>query len=202
MIRDDVIWVDVYNYEGIYKISNYGDVFSVRSNKILKPEVMNKGYLRVGLNLNGTKERVMVHRLVMYSFVGYRKYPDFEVNHINMKTDDNYLKNLEWCTGKENTNKAFETSPNRLKNAMRNMSEIGKKYGRIGIEASKKPVVRISKDGKNVKIYESARDAVKDGFNYKCISSTCYGHKKTHLGYMWKFLSEYKDEEKGLFNEN
>lgn len=44
------IWKDVKNYEGIYQISNFGQV---RNNKkILKP-TLKRGYLQIGLRKNG-----------------------------------------------------------------------------------------------------------------------------------------------------
>lgn len=42
--------------------------------------------------------------------------------------------------------------------------------------------------GNILKIYDSARDACVDGFNYKNISKVCKGQQKSHKGYFWKFI--------------
>lgn len=44
------------NYEGIYKISNIGRVFSVRNNMIMKTRYNKKGYARVDLKVNGFRK--------------------------------------------------------------------------------------------------------------------------------------------------
>ncbi len=40
-----MIWRDIVGYEGYYKISEYGDIFSIKSNKIKKIRV-NKVHKR------------------------------------------------------------------------------------------------------------------------------------------------------------
>lgn len=39
-----------------------------------------------------------------------------------------------------------------------------------------------------LEIYESAREASKQGYNYKNISQVCNGEKATHKGFVWKFI--------------
>ena len=49
------IWHDVVDYEGLYKISNLGDVFSYYSNRILSPGTTRDGYKYVFLFKNKKK---------------------------------------------------------------------------------------------------------------------------------------------------
>jgi hypothetical protein len=184
-------WKDIYGYEGLYQISNYGEVKSIRSNKILKLEVLKKGYLRVGLSYNNKKERFLVHRLVLNAFIGYKSYPEYEGNHKDMNTQNNKISNLEWTTPQENLNHAMDNNPQRIISFKINGKKMGIKYSHLGIEASKKPVAKIDiQTGNIIKIYESAREASRDGYNYKNISQVCNKKRHTHKGFIWKFVNK------------
>ena len=58
------IWKDINGFEGIYRISNQGNVLSVRNNIILKPYKKGNGYLGVKLQLRGKHIDKKIHRLV------------------------------------------------------------------------------------------------------------------------------------------
>ena len=102
-------WRDVEGYEGIYQISNYGRVKSFQKNqvKILKPYLHTGGYLGIGL---GRQKKFKIHRLVAATFLD-NPFNLTEVDHIHGNKMDNYFKNLEWVTLKENKRRAFK---NRL----------------------------------------------------------------------------------------
>jgi len=56
------IWKDVVGYEGLYKVSNFGNVKSLsyrkkKIEKIRKPSLDNKGYCRIGLCLNAVEKK-------------------------------------------------------------------------------------------------------------------------------------------------
>ena len=59
-----------------------------------------------------------------------------------------------------------------------------------------KTVVQIDPTtNKIVKMWESAREADRQGgFDFKNISKCCNGKRKTHKGYKWMFLSDYKKQ--------
>lgn len=42
------MWKDIANYEGLYKVNNIGEVYSIRTNKFINPTIRNN-YLAVGL---------------------------------------------------------------------------------------------------------------------------------------------------------
>jgi hypothetical protein len=92
------IWKDVVGFEGKYKVSNLGRVYSVIKNKILSPNDNGKGYLSVLLT---TKNRRYIHRLVAEAFFEFK---GLEVNHKNLNKKDNSFDNLEWITRKGNQN--------------------------------------------------------------------------------------------------
>lgn len=65
------IWKDVIGYEGLYKISNLGNIVSTHYKKKpkLTPYKNTKGYLKVKLYKNGIKKVFSVHRLVAEAFI-------------------------------------------------------------------------------------------------------------------------------------
>lgn len=100
-------WINVLGYEGLYLVSNLGNVKSnYRSKKILKPSV-TRGYYRIVLSKGGDKKNVSLHRVVLSSFV---KCIDnsLVVNHIDGNKLNNCIDNLEWVTRSENQIHAYK----------------------------------------------------------------------------------------------
>lgn len=99
---------DINGYEGDYKISDVGDVYSYKHNKvqILKPDVNKKNYHRVRLSKNGKIKAYMVHQLVAIHFLE-NPMNLLEVNHINWDKSNNNVLNLEWVSHSTNIEHAL-----------------------------------------------------------------------------------------------
>lgn len=94
-------WKDCVGYEGLYMVSNLGNVFSLKTDKIMNPCLNNDGYRQTVFRKNKIPHTVRVGRLVAQAFIpNPLNLP--EVNHINYKRNDDRLENLEWVTRKEN----------------------------------------------------------------------------------------------------
>ncbi len=95
------IFKDIKGYKG-YQISNYGRVWSEKSQKYLSLIPNNIGYLQVKMIANnGKRKNELVHRLVALAFIDNPdKKP--EVNHIDRNKTNNTVENLEWVTHGEN----------------------------------------------------------------------------------------------------
>jgi hypothetical protein len=95
------IWNDVKGYEGLYKVSNKGRIWSEYSQKVKKPTLQNGGYLLVFLIKNKKRKAALVHRLVAEAFIDN---PNglAEVNHKDGIKTNNTIDNLEWCSRSDN----------------------------------------------------------------------------------------------------
>lgn len=124
------IWKDIKDYEGVYQISNFGNIRSLNRiikdknktyllhGKILKLGIRNK-YKVINLHKNNIRKSFQVHRLVAEAFI---PNPDnlAIVNHIDENPINNNVKNLEWCSQKHNVNhskhKLYHTKNAKLSN--------------------------------------------------------------------------------------
>lgn len=93
---EDIKFTTIKGFEN-YTISNYGDVF-LGKRKII-PSDNGNGYLFVRLSKDGKRYNRYIHRLVYENFVGEIKN---EINHKDHKKYNNYVKNLEDVSHKEN----------------------------------------------------------------------------------------------------
>ena len=115
-------WRPVVGYEGLYEVSNTGQVrsldrfyYRLHKGKVLSPTKDRYGYLTVTLNCNGKSKTIKIHRLVAQAFL---PNPDNlpQVNHKDEDKTNNNVTNLEWCTAKYNVN--FGTRQERYRNTM------------------------------------------------------------------------------------
>lgn len=111
------IWKEIKGYEGLYEISNYGEVRSldrciVKSNgvkqhkkgRMMVPVKNSDGYLIIKLSKNKKRKSIAVHRLVAEAFIDYPADESkvYEVNHIDCNRENNNVDNLEWITHIDN----------------------------------------------------------------------------------------------------
>ena len=184
-IYDDVV------YEGLYQVSNLGNIMSLNYRNTGKPKLMNPwedkdGYLKIGLSKKRKKDFILVHRLVAQTFI---PNPDNlpQVNHriegdkgkkINMVffNDDGSINKekttIEWCDGKYNHN--YGTINERISKANTN----GK---------CSKPVLQLSLTGELIREYPSIRECGRNGFERSGVIRCCKGKQKTHKGFRWMY---------------
>tara|TARA_R110000744_G_scaffold362693_1_gene470803 strand:+ start:152 stop:658 length:507 start_codon:yes stop_codon:yes gene_type:complete len=104
------VFKDIPNYEGIYKISNLGNIISLKFNKTLNFKLgvksnTNNSYLNVNLRLNNKKRCYGVHQLVAMAFLNHKvSGHKLVINHIDFNKRNNNLNNLEIVTSRENSN--------------------------------------------------------------------------------------------------
>ena len=188
-------WKDIEGYEGLYQVSNEGRVKSLGNNKykkdkILKPNTVRKGYLRVVLSKNNIASSFNIHRLVAKAFI-----PNSEgkpcVGHKDCNSKNNIVENLYWCTYLENNN--HPTTKERQSNAKQGGRSyfanrvISDEERKIISNRFSKKVYQYSLDGEFIKEWKSASECGKNGYSTSAIRSCCSGKRKTSNGYKWSF---------------
>jgi len=112
------IWKDIPNYNGYYKVSNFGNIKSIdryvkginNSKRLLKGKIKplqnhNDGYYQVSLSKNAITKNFKNYQLVAYAFLNYIPKKGFVIDHIDNNPKNNNLKNLQIITHKKNTQK-------------------------------------------------------------------------------------------------
>lgn len=109
-------WLDIYGYEGYYKINKNGDVKSIeriitRSNettqkfksKLLSQYISSNGYKSVSLTKNGKTRMYNIHSLLGLTFMN-KQYIKLKlvINHKDGDKLNNNLCNLEIVTYSQN----------------------------------------------------------------------------------------------------
>lgn len=180
------IWKPVVGFEGLYEVSNYGNVRSLShrqsfefrdtirtrtiKGKMLKPAIVD-GYHRVQLFKDGVGYNKPVHRLVAIAFIeNPNEYP--MINHRDENRTNNRVDNLEWCTSKYNAN-----------------------YGNASAKKSaarSKPCMAIYPNG-TIRAFESTLEAGKAlGVAQSHISQACSGKRHTSAGAKWMYIDHDK----------
>ena len=161
-------WKPVVGYEGLYMVSNWGRVKSIKfgKEKILKQSKDKKtGYLHVGLCKENILKHFLVHRLVAEAFIDNSDNLP-QVNHKDENKTNNNVDNLEWCTNEYNINYGTRT------------------------ERYSKPVLQYTLDGVFVREWKSIAEAGRNGYQQICISKCCRGLNKQHKGFIWKYKED------------
>lgn len=124
-----------------YSVSNQGRVINSETGKVLSQRKASNGYLRVNLrkgNIKYEKPHVAsVHRLVAEAFLERIPGKDY-VNHKDLNKENNNVKNLEWCTAKENSQHVYLNDADYRKKCNDNL--------KISHERAKQRI-RVEKDG-------------------------------------------------------
>lgn len=180
------IWKDIPGYEGVYQVSNAGNVLSLNAyghtiKRPLKQRLNRNGYLVVILNHKKHQYYVGVHILVAKTFIPNPEHKP-QVNHKDGNKTNNHVQNLEWNTARENVQHAIRTG---LKNPQVLKGRFGKDH------SASKPVLQYDIKGNFIKKWDSRIDAAHFyNFNSAMISNCIAGRWQSCKGFIWKEYTE------------
>ena len=156
------IWEPVKNFEDRYCVSNFGRVYSIKRETIMKLSMLN-GYWRVVLYDGNKTKGYYVHRIVAEAFIPNPQNKPI-INHIDENRANNKTSNLEWATFSENVNHGNRND--KVSNAL------------------SRPVICVETGI----IYDSGKQAGrKTGIDDGSINHACSGRCKTAGGFHWRF---------------
>lgn len=177
------VWKPVVGFEGLYEVSNLGNVASLFDNYqrrraiplMLRQSTDAGGYLYVNVYKNKIAKKIKVHRLVAQAFI-----PNPEnkkcVNHFNAIRTDNRVENLEWVTHKENVHHTWYVMK-------RGNPPKGKTF-----ECNFKKVAKYSLDGVLLDVYQSVKEAAEKN-NLYATSISFVTDKNRRCGkFRWKSI--------------
>ena len=191
------IWKSIKNFEGLYEVSNLGNVKALKrtwrvwnyrgkkyqemsnKEKILSYSISKCNYKQVVLTKQNKKYLKTIHRLVAESFI-----PNLDnkpcVNHKDGNKLNNNVENLEWCTYSENSKHSWN---NNLEKPYWK-GKFGKNHN------TAKQVNQYDLEGNFIKTWECISDVVRilkiDGGRItKCCQHKKYCHSAG--GYIWEY---------------
>jgi hypothetical protein len=177
------IWIDIKDYEGLYQISNYGNIKAYPNSHthlkeiMLKPTINSSGYLKVELYKNHSSKVFYVHRLVALSFISNPENKP-QVNHIDGNKTNNKCDNLEWVTISENQKHA-------INKGLRKPSPMIGKIGKLNHNSKK--IIQYDLQGNYIRRFDGIAEAARyiNG-SASAISANLNGRTKSSYGYIWK----------------
>ena len=187
---ENEIWRDVVGYEGLYKVSNFGRVKSLKDNngkyreKILKFAKNNKGYLYVCLCKEGKVNKCKAHRIVAQAFLENPNNLPM-INHKDECKTNNVVTNIEWCTAKFNCN--YGTRNKRIVANTDYKEKVANTDYKAIAEKQSKQVFQYSKDLELISVWKSTRECDRNGFDSGHVSACCRGKLQHYKGYIWSY---------------
>ena len=171
---ENEIWKDIPGYDGKYKISNYGNVYSeyVKRNLILGTE--KGGHRTVSLRIGEEKKLYQVHRLVAQAFIPNPENKSFVLHKVGVNVGGtDHVSNLYWGDHIENMK-------DRKKEGYHS-KQAEEKLGR--------PVLQIDLKTKEIIMEHSSISSAARYLNKPAqnICAVCRGERLSAYGYFWKY---------------
>lgn len=182
------IWKDIPNYESLYQASNLGKIRNKKTNKILKQNNHESGYLRIGLFKNGKEIKYYIQVLMAMTFLDKNNFKSMpyedrtkidinkiRINHKDENKHNNNISNLEYCTYSYNNNYG---SRNKIV-ANKNKISHSKKINQYDL------------NGNFIREWNSMHEIERQlNIPSPCVCLCCKNKQKKSKGYIFKYKEE------------
>lgn len=187
-------WRDIEGYEGIYQVSNLGQVRSLNYRRMGKAKILKlikdkENYLLTHLYNNSERKTYKVHRLVAKAFIPNSNSKP-QVDHIDTNSSNNKVFNLQWVTDKENSNNPLTIKHTRKasREKWKNEDYIEKTNGNR-LRGKNHPRAKAVWCKELRKSWNTIQECSKElKLNRTHISGVCRGIRKTCGGYTFVFI--------------
>lgn len=126
------------------------------------------------------------HRLVVEQAIGRKLLSTEIVHHKDGNKLNNAIENLEIMSRSEHAR--LHTAGRHL--AQETKEKIGEANKNRDYSSFSKLVGKFSKDGILLETFASTKEAQRQGYCSGHIARCCNGIRKTHKGFIWKYISE------------
>lgn len=133
-IKMEEIWKDIKDYEGVYQVSNFGNVKSFKKKEHILKQWKRSSYFLVDLWKNGKRDIRSIHHLVYETF-NNRQTGGFFIHHKDENKDNNRLDNLELVSCLEH-NRIHFLGKKGWKKGLK-INNLPKKYAKLSPESYK-----------------------------------------------------------------
>ena len=168
------MWKDIKNYEGLYQVSDEGEIRRILKSGRTKPLKKRNGlYYTVVLSKNNQSKTFNLHRIVAETFLDEPEGTT-EVNHKDGDKKNNHVSNLEWVTSWDNRVHAMEQLHH---------FPFGKPARRVRC--------RDVNTNEVIAEYHSLADAARHIGKMSAksqITLTCQGYIDSAYGYKWEYI--------------
>lgn len=198
------IWKDIQGYEGLYQVSNLGNIKSlhyrartgnpksnIQYSRNMKLFIEKSGYVSIKLCKSGHSKRYLVHRIVANAFIPNPQSKP-QINHKDGNKSNNTVNNLEWTTNSENQKHAVNLG-------LKEKNTVGQ-MGHKNVMA--KPIIQYDLSGNFVKLWYSIADAARavDGMS-ALIVHCAKGRIKHCYNSIWRYIeNDYIPMQISVFN--
>lgn len=155
-----------------------GTIFSLRHKRFIGSLNKSNGYCSVGYGIY----KNMIHRIIWMVANGCDIPEGYHIHHIDGNKLNNSIYNLELVQGNEHLS---EHNKGKI------VSEETKKKMSLKGRNNPKKSIKIGQytlNGELIKVWDSIREADRNGFNRNRIRLCCLNENNLHRGYKWKII--------------
>ena len=168
------------NYSNYEIDTENGTIYSYKSNSFIG-HFTKDGYVATTIYDDFGNRKTIRHHRFIWEAVNGSIPKGYDIHHKDHNRSNNSISNLELIKSSIHKHQHFNGKNNPMYGKQNPKASV------VGKLRSKK-VACYNLNGSLVKIYDSTRETINDGFLSPNVSKCCNGILQTHRGYKWRFV--------------